>query len=221
MGSTLILGNRNYSTWSLRGWWVAKRSGLVFDEIDLKLDTPEFFSTIEKYSPTGRVPVLRDDGLVIWDTLAIAEYLAEKFPAAGLWPADPKDRAMARSFCAEMHSGFEGLRMQLPMNCRARHRAVDIDDEARRDIHRVFSIWQYCREHHAAKGPWLFGSWSIVDAFFAPVVLRFRSYDIEMAPSASEWAEAVLNDTDLCDWLERAERETEIIEADEAGNPAS
>lgn len=217
MRSRLVLGNRNYSTWSLRAWWMAKRSGMEFEEIDLKLDTPGFASQVARYSPSGRVPVLHDDGLIIWDTLAIAEYLAEKFPAAGLWPDSLADRAFARSMCSEMHSGFPDLRGQLPMNCRASNRVVAMSEATRRDILRIMTLWGQCRQQHASSGKWLFGRWSIADAFFAPVVLRFKTYDVEISPEAGDWVGAVLDDPDIREWLDLVAREPEVIEADEAG----
>ena len=170
---TLVIGNKNYSSWSLRAWLLLAESAIPFDEIRIPLDTPEFPAAISRYSPAACVPVLLIGDRPVWDSLAIAETLAEQFPDANLWPADAAQRAHARSICAEMHGGFQALRAAMPMNCRAMGRRVALPEKVTRDIDRMFEIWMDCRQRYA--GDWLFGEFSIADAMFAPVVLRFRT----------------------------------------------
>ena len=217
MVTTLVIGNRNYSSWSLRAWWATRRSGLAFAEVRLALDTDEFAQKIAAYSPSGRVPVLHHQGRVVWDTLSICEYLAELSPEARMWPAAVADRSRARSLCAEMHSGLTALRDQLPMNCRARKRRVQIDDACAADIARVKEIWANCLGQKNAEGSWLFGHWTITDAFFAPVAMRFRTYGVDLDGPAARWAAAVLGDPDIVDWVRLAAAETATVTADETG----
>jgi glutathione S-transferase len=190
---------------------------LSFEEVRLALDTDEFTREISSYSPSRRVPVLHHQGRVVWDTLAICEYLAEISPEAQMWPADATERARARSFCAEMHSGLAALRDQLPMNCRARKRQVKIDEACADDIARIKEIWADCLSQKSADGPWLFGRWTITDAFFAPVAMRFRTYEIDPGEPAASWSNAVLGDADIEEWVRLAVEETEIVDADETG----
>ncbi len=217
MAAILVIGNRNYSSWSLRAWWATRRSGLAFTEVRLALDTNEFAQKIATYSPSSRVPVLQHQGRVIWDTLAICEYLAEISPDIRMWPTSIVDRSKARSLCAEMHSGLTALRNQLPMNCRARKRSVRYDEACAADIARTKEIWADCLSHKGDDGPWLFGHWTIADAFFAPVAMRFRTYGVDLSEPAAHWVNAVLSDPDIEDWVRLAEAETEIIEAEEVG----
>src|SRR5262245_7528058 len=170
----LVIGNKNYSSWSLRAWLVLAHAEIPFEEINVRLFVPGFKDEIAKYSPAGRVPVLLDDGLAIWDTLAIAEYLAERYPERKLWPTDTKRSARARSICAEMHSGFHALRSNMPVNITADLRGRGWNVAVQLDIERVCEIWRACRSEHG--GPFLFGAYSVADAFFAPVVSRFITY---------------------------------------------
>jgi glutathione S-transferase len=186
----LYVGNRNYSSWSIRGSLLVRQSGLDCEEIVIPLDLPESKSRIAAVSPSGRVPVLHVDGLVIFDTLAIAEFLHERYPAAGLWPRDAKARALARSVSAEMHSGFAGLRSQMPMDIRGRH-SVPATPELTADVARIEAIWTECRRAHGGDGPFLFGAWSAADAMYAPVVSRFRTYGVVLSPLARDYAAAV------------------------------
>jgi glutathione S-transferase len=218
MATKLVIGNCNYSSWSLRAWWATRRSGLEFENIGLQLDTPQFDREIARYSPSRCVPVLHHNGLAIWDTLAICEYLAELNPDAKLWPDSAPDRARARSICAEMHAGFTALKSQLPMNCRARNRKVEIDSACATDISRVIAIWTECLEQSDQDRPWLFGQWSIADAFYAPVAMRFRTYGIGIEEPAARWVKAVLDDPDIRKWVAWGENESWIIAADEAGS---
>jgi len=214
----LIIGNKNYSSWSLRAWLAARKAGLSFDEKRIPLDTPEFEATIDTYSPSRRVPVLQDGPLVIWDSLAIAEYLNEAYADHLLWPADPQVRAIARAVTAEMHSGFATLRSTMPMNIRAGDRTVPSTPALERDITRVKQLWQQCREQYGNDGPWLFGSVSIADAFYTPVVFRFVTYSVPLEPVIQQYAETVQADEDVRAWVTAANAETEIIAAAEVGD---
>jgi glutathione S-transferase len=190
MSRILYCGNRNYSSWSIRGSLLLRQSGVDCAEVVLPLDTEEGMARIAQVSPSRRVPVLHYDGLVIWDTLAIAEFLNELAPAAGLWPKDPAARAVARSVSAEMHSGFGELRSRMPMDVRGRH-TVPMVDALRADIERIQWIWTHCRTIHGGAGPYLFGNWCAADAMFAPVVSRFRTYGVALPPVVSAYCGAV------------------------------
>ena len=219
--TTLVIGNINYSSWSMRAWLALKRTGTDFSLLRLPLDTPEFEERIGEYSPTRKVPVLHHEGLVIWDTLAICEYLAERYPDAELWPSSQRLRTMARSVCAEMHAGFPALRTALPLNAHARGRQVELDQETVGDIQRVSAIWHDCREAAGPQtkhGPWLFGEFSAADCFYVPVALRFVTYAIGLVGFASKYAATVATDPLALEWCEMAAAETEIIECEEAGN---
>lgn len=217
-GLTLVIANKNYSSWSLRAWLFLKHTGAPFREIRIALDQPHTRERIAQHSPSGRVPVLLDGDITVWDSLAICEYLNETIPGAPGWPADKAARAAARAVAAEMHSGFQALRNELPMNCRARRR-VTASDAARADIARVVSIWETCRSRNSAGGPWLFGGYSIADAMYAPVVLRFQTYGIVLAGTAADYSKTVLADPAVCEWLAAGIAEPEIVPSDEAGTP--
>jgi glutathione S-transferase len=190
MPAVLYVGNRNYSSWSIRGSLLVRQSGIDCTEVVIPLDTEEGMAAIASVSPTRRVPVLHFDGLVVWDTLAIAEFLHEQRPGAGLWPAQPAARALARSVSAEMHSGFGALRSQMPLDVRAR-RTVPFTTELRADIERIQSIWSDCLERPERDGDFLFGAWCAADAMFAPVVSRFRTYNVKLPPKLRAYADAV------------------------------
>jgi glutathione S-transferase len=190
MAGILYVGNRNYSSWSMRGSLLVRQSGLNCEEIVIPLDTVAGKAKIKQVSPSHRVPVLHYHESVIWDSLAIAEFLHERMPDAGLWPREWSARAMARSVSAEMHSGFGALRSQLPMDIRAT-RAVPITPVVRQDIDRIESIWIACRELYSGEGDYLFGAWSAADAMFAPVVSRFRTYGVQISAAAQAYADAV------------------------------
>ncbi|MGK7951188.1 MAG: glutathione S-transferase family protein [Xenococcaceae cyanobacterium] len=211
----LVIGNKNYSSWSLRAWLMLVKLGVEFEELLVPLFSEGYKEKLLSYSPTGKVPVYLEKQLVIWDTIAIAEYLAEKYPV--LLPRDVKQRALARSISAEMHSGFFSLREKMPMNCRATDRRVDITEELANDIERIQSIWTNCRNENAQAGSWLFGSFSIADAMFAPVVFRFNTYGVECNSVGNEYMKTVLNDSDIKRWLEAAKNEPEVIEKVEVG----
>ena len=216
---TLVIGNKNYSSWSLRAWLALRHCAVPFNEDHIELDQIDSASRIRAYSPAGRVPVLVDKDLTIWDSLAICEYLAERFPDARLWPQEAAARAAARSVSAEMHAGFTALRNELPMNIRASRR-VQTSAQADVDIARVVAIWSSCRVQHGARGGWLFGEFSIADAMYAPVVLRLRTYGIDVPGPAAGYMTHVLADAGLREWIDAALLETSVIEADEAGTSA-
>ncbi len=217
MRPTLIIGNKNYSSWSLRSWLLLAEAGIDFEEIRLSLDMPDFAGEALKYSPTARAPVLLLDGHSTWDTLAIAETVAERWPEKKLWPEDAMARAHARSICAEMHVGFVTLRDAMPMNCRAMGRKIELPKELTADIDRIFAIWEDCRQRYASDSGWLFGDFGIADAMFAPVILRFRTYGINLPQSAGAYHDRLLQSEALQRWLVAADSETEVIEQGEAG----
>jgi glutathione S-transferase len=215
---TLVIGNKNYSSWSLRPWLLMRNAGIEFDELRIPLSQPDTRQRILSYSGAGKVPILLHGDLTVWDSFAICEYIAERHPQVGAWPKDPSQRARARSVAAEMHSGFAALRAELPLDCRARHRGVDVSDQARADIERIEALWTDCRLR-AGAGPWLFGDFCTADAMYAPVALRFLTYDIGLGDTAREYADSVRNLAAVRDWLSAAGSETEVINDDEHRRP--
>jgi glutathione S-transferase len=212
---TLVIGNKNYSTWSLRAWLFMKHAGVEFQEILVPLDTPETREQLERYGPSGRVPVLRQGTLCVWDSLAICEYIAE-LSGRG-WPQAREARAVARSVCAEMHSGFTTLRSLWPMNARARNRRTAVTGALAADIERIDEIWNDCRSRFGSGGPWLFGDYSVADAMYAPAVLRFNTYGAHISQTARWYMASVLEDAALQEWLQGARQEPWTIAADEVG----
>jgi glutathione S-transferase len=204
---TLVIGNKNYSSWSLRPWLALKQTGAPFREIVIPLDQPQTKAAIARHSPSGRVPVLHDDGLVIWDSLAIVEYLDEIFANAGLWPADAKARAVARAVAAEMHSGFQNLRAQMPMNIRASKPGVGHAPEVMADVARIATLWGDCRERFGRGGDFLFGRFTAADAFYAPVVTRFVTYGVSLDANAAAYVDAVLAWPAMAEWCQAARLE--------------
>lgn len=217
MKPKLIIGNKNYSSWSLRSWLLLKESGIDFDEHRIVLDTETSAAEIAAFSAAGRVPVLQLGELTVWDTLAIAETVAERWPDKQLWPVDADERAHARSISAEMHAGFPHLRECMPMNCRAMGRKVPLPDELGHDIDRIIAIWSDCHQRYGDRGGWLFGTFSIADAMFAPVVLRLRTYGINLPESAGFYPHRLLESKAMQAWLAAAECEVEVIPAEEKG----
>lgn len=213
----LVIGNRNYSSWSLRAWFFLRFHAIEFETVRLALDTPSFAAQVARYSPTGRVPVLEHDGRVVWDSLAICEYAAENLTKSPGWPGDPGARALARSVACEMHAGFADLRRELPLNCRARNRCVSPGPRAAGDIARVISIWNDSRQRYGEQGPWLFGEFSIADAMYAPVALRFMTYGFEPGGDAGAWVANIASHPAIIEWTDAAQTELEIIEAEEVG----
>jgi len=214
---TLITGNYNYSSWSLRPWSFLTHLGLLFAERRVVLDTPTFASEIRRYSPAGRVPVLIDGDLTIWDSLAIIEYTSEIAGGRG-WPADRAARAAARAVAAEMHSGFAALRNSYPMNIRGRHRRIPASEPLAKDIARIDAIFSDCRRRHAAGGPWLFGAYSAADAMYLPVAFRFQTYGAEgLGAESRAYIATALADPMIAPWVAKAEAETEVIDYSEVG----
>ncbi|MES1982157.1 MAG: glutathione S-transferase family protein [Pseudomonadota bacterium] len=211
----LIIGNKNYSSWSLRAWLMARHSGVDFDEVRIPLWTADFKARLGVYTPAGKVPVYVDGELAIWDTLAIGEYLFESHPL--LWPAERAVRARARSVSAEMHSGFVPLRKGMPMNIRARGRKVPSSPELAADIARITSLWRELRTQYAGAGPWLFGQYSIADAMFAPVAFRFLTYGVAEAGTVDDYIRTLTGDPLVQAWVEDAKQEREVIATSEVG----
>ncbi len=206
----LVIGNKNYSSWSLRPWLAMKVLGIPFEERRIALYRPESKQAILRDSPSGKVPCLIDGEVRVWDSLAILEYLAETH--AELWPAGRAARAWARSISAEMHSGFAALRRHMSMNIRKRYAGKGRTPESLADVERIVAIWSECRAAHAAAGPYLFGRFTAADAMYAPVVLRFRSYAVELPPECRAYCDATLALPALGEWIAAAEREEERIE---------
>lgn len=210
---TLAIGNKNYSSWSLRPWLVLHQANLGFDEIRVPLYVPGSAETLARWSPSGKVPALHDGEVVVWDSLAICEYLAERYPEKSLWPADVAARAVARSVSAEMHAGFSDLRSAMPMNCRARFPGEGMTEGSRRDIERVVAIWNDCRKRFGHGGDFLFGQFTIADAMYAPVVLRFVTYGVALEGAARAYADAILALPAMQAWLASSREEAEVIDA--------
>jgi glutathione S-transferase len=209
---TLVIGNKNYSSWSLRGWLVLKQFGISFEEIRLPLYSDVFKEKIKDYSPTGLVPTLVSGDLSIWDSLAICEYIAEQHPELNCWPEDVQARAIARSISSEMHSGFSQIRKTLPMNIR-RNKAIDtISADLAKEIGRVCEIWKTCRQFYAGGGDFLFGRFTIADVMYAPVVLRFKSYLIDVGNIEAGYMQSMLALPSLKEWIDDALVEEEVIE---------
>lgn len=212
---TLVIANKNYSSWSLRPWVLMRTAGISFKEEQLSLGAPDFHVRVRTASAAGKVPVLIDDDLTVWDSLAIIEYLAERFPEAGVWPANAAARAHARSACAEMHSGFGALRSQMPMNVCAQLPGRGWNVAVQRDIERICALWAGLRARHGADGPFLCGRFSAADAFFAPVVFRFNTYAPELPAPAQAYMTAMLALPALREWASAAALEDEFLVEDE------
>jgi glutathione S-transferase len=211
----LVIGNKNYSSWSLRPWLLMRAFGLAFEEQRLALDTPAFAESIAALSPTRRVPVLHDGGLVVWDSLAICEYVNDRWLHGRGWPERLDSRALARAASAEMHSGFAALRTQLPMNSRRRPDGYRWDAAAQADIDRVQQLWRELRARHAGEGEFLCGRFGIVDAMFAPVVIRFDGYGVPVDEACARYMDAINALPAMREWRDAAAREPEIVEAGE------
>jgi glutathione S-transferase len=192
MALRLIIGNKNYSSWSLRPWIAMTVAGIAFEEEVISLDAPDFKARIGAVSPTGKVPVLIDGDIHVWESLAILDYLAEKFPEAGLWPAAAAARAQARSVAAEMHAGFFPLRRHLPMNMWHPPKALALTPEVADSVRRVEMLWTDCRTKFGAGGPFLFGGFGAADAMYAPIVSRFTTYAVEVSALARAYMQAVM-----------------------------
>ncbi|MDE1904255.1 MAG: glutathione S-transferase family protein [Alphaproteobacteria bacterium] len=204
---TIYIGNKNYSSWSLRAWLMLKQTGAPFESDVIPLYVPGSKETILKHSPSGKVPALRHGDVTVWDSLAIGEYLAETFPKAGLWPTASVARARARSVSAEMHSGFANLRRNLPMNLRRKPTPRPLTDEVTADVARVAALWRDCRQRFGSGGPFLFGAFGIADAMYAPVVSRLRSYAVPIDPDAAAYCDAIERHPPYREWAAAAKDE--------------
>jgi glutathione S-transferase len=214
---SLLIGNKNYSSWSLRPWLVLKQTGLEFSEHRIALYQPDTAEKIRAWTPSGKVPVLRHGATLVWDSLAICEYLAETFPDTKLWPREREQRARARAVSCEMHSGFTALRSQMPMNVRGSDRRVPRTPELEADIARVGKVWVECLENRSKRGPFLFGDFSIADAMYAPVTFRFATYNVRLGKLEHAYAEAMRTLPAMRAWAEAAAAELETLASSEVG----
>jgi len=222
MALRLIIGNKNYSSWSLRPWLAMKVAGIAFSETVISLDTPDFRAKVAALSGgagEGRVPVLIDGDIVVWESLAILEYLAETYPQAGLWPAQERARAHARAVAAEMHSGFLPLRRHLPMNVRRPVKPRVLDAVAAADVARIDAVWSQCRAQFGAGGAFLYGAFGAADAMYAPVVWRFHTYAVEVSELARGYMDAVMALPASLEWREAARGEPWVLAHDEVDWP--
>ena len=212
MALTLVIGNKNYSSWSMRPWLMLKGAGLAFDEVNIPLYTgPADKQRILDYAPSGKVPILVDDGVTVWDSLAIMEYLADRFPDAGVWPKDRAARAHARSISSEMHSGFMPLRNECSMNIHRPIKPKALSDDAKANVARIDELWTDCRTRYGSGGPFLFGRFSAADAMFAPVVHRFRTYAVDVSAAARSYMTTMTAFAPFAEWTEAALKETLLI----------
>jgi glutathione S-transferase len=206
----LVIGNKAYSSWSLRPWLLMRQAGIGFDEIRISLYGDGAKQKILQYSAAGKVPVLKDGDRTIWDSLAICEYLAEEYPEKRLWPPEAAARAHARSISAEMHSGFTNLRSQMPMNVRRELPGRAKTPEIVAEVARIQTIWNDCRSRYGARGPFLFGAFSVADAMYAPVVSRLRTYGVALDGAAAPYAGAIHALPAMQEWIAGAHAETEV-----------
>lgn len=216
----LVIANKAYSSWSLRPWLLLKQAGIPFEEIRIPLRLPDTAEKIARYSPSGRVPVLLEGDLALAESLAICEYAAERYPEKKLWPENSEARAVARAVSHEMHAGFMDLRQHMPMNARRHYPGQGMTPEVARDIERITQIWQDCRTRFAQSGEFLFGRFSIADAMFAPVCVRFTAYEPPLKPSAQAYVRSIMSLPAMQEWIKAAKEEKEVIEAYEKTVPA-
>jgi glutathione S-transferase len=216
---TLVIGNKNYSSWSMRPWVALRGCGVAFTEKLLKFHSQDWQDNIGTLSPSGLVPVLWEgepgSGFATWDTLAIIERAHELSPGAGVWPSESRARARARSICAEMHGGFRALRGAMPMNIRSRYPGKGMSPEVAKDIERISALWAAARAEFGRGGPYLFGAFSAADAYFAPVVTRFVTYDVKLSGEAKSFQQALLEAQAVREWSAAAIKETEFVAEDE------
>jgi len=212
---TLVIGNQNYSSWSMRPWMALSMAGIPFKEVVVPLDQPRTKAEIMSHSQAGRVPVLHHGKLTIWESLAILEYLADAFPDKGLWPKSKAARALARAVSTEMHAGFSALRNACPMNLRRPRKALVLSDAVKADIQRIENIWRECRVNFGKSGKFLFGKFGNADSMFAPVVTRFDTYDIKVAKDTRQYMDNMMATSAFKTWKEAALKETWILPHDE------
>jgi glutathione S-transferase len=209
---TLYIGNKGYSSWSLRPWMVLRHFAIPFTDETIRLDQPNTAAEIGQHSPTGRVPTLVADDVVVWESLAIIEYVADRYPDKPIWPTEPAARATARALAAEMHAGFTRLRQVCPTNFRRSRRAIAIPDDVRRDVDRIEAAWAAARARWGQGGPFLFGAFSAADAMFAPVVNRFDTYAVPVRPETQAYMDAIQALPAWQDWIAGAHAEPWVIE---------
>jgi len=219
MALRLIIGNKNYSSWSFRPWIAMKVAGIAFEEEVISLDAADFKSRLGRVSGTGKVPALVDGDVHVWESLAILEYLAEQFPAADLWPSDRAARAHARAIAAEMHAGFVPLRRHLPMNMWRPVKPRDLTPEATANVRRLEAMWADCRTRFGVGGPFLFGRFGAADAMYAPVVARFHTYAVAVGPATSAYMAAVMALPAWREWHDAAVQEPWVLAEDEVDWP--
>lgn len=212
----LIIGNKNYSSWSMRAWVLLTHYGLQFEEIRISLFTRDYKQELLKYSAAAKVPVLIDDQLTIWDSLAICEYISQKYLANRALPEAIDERAICRSYCAEMHSGFMAIRNKLPMNCRAR-RALALDTDVQAEVQRIDALWSEARVRFAGRGDYLFGDFSIADCMYAPMAMRFLTYGVKISTIGQQYQEILLKNPAIRQWWTEAEAEVERLAEFEIG----
>jgi glutathione S-transferase len=213
--ATLVIGNKNYSSWSMRPWVLMKQLDIPFEEKKLRFHSSEWDAQIERWSPSRLVPVLWRGQQAVWDSLAIAEALHEWHPDKGVWPRDAAARAFARCIAAEMHSGFRDLRSSMPMNIRASHPGKGLTPQVRADIDRIEKLWDDARARFGAGGPFLFGAFCAADAMYAPVVMRFATYAVKLAPESQRYCEAMRSAAGVRAWIDGALQEKEFVAEDE------
>jgi glutathione S-transferase len=219
MALHLIIGNKNYSSWSMRPWIAMKAAGISFTEEVISLDAADFKQRVSRVSGAGKVPVLTDGNAHVWESLAILDYLAEKFPAAGLWPTDPAARGLARAVAAEMHAGFVPLRRHLPMNMWRPPQPRELPDEVVANVRRIEQIWTECRTRYGQDGAFLFGRFGAADAMYAPVVSRFHTYAVAVGPVARNYIKAVMDLPAWAAWRDAAIKEPWVLPKDEVDWP--
>ncbi|MBS7697957.1 glutathione S-transferase family protein [Chelatococcus sp. YT9] len=216
---TLVIANKLYSSWSMRPWLLLRQLGIPFEEVLIPLAQPDTKERILALSPGGTVPILIDDGATVWESSAIMDYAHERWPEAGVWPADRIARAVARSISGEMHAGFRGLRSACPMNLGKIYEPRDRGPDVQRDVDRITTIWRDARKRFGAGGAFLFGAFSAADAMFAPVVTRFISYSIPVEPDIREYMDAVTGTAAFQEWKDAALKETWVVAHDEPDEP--
>lgn len=210
---TLIIGNKNYSSWSLRPWLFMKHHNIKFSEKRVALYTDTTHQELQSCNSNFKVPVLMNGDFIVWDSLAILEYVSEQYCNSKGWPVDNKARAFARSICAEMHSSFTHLRNELGMNCRKQFSNVKLSAETQRDVDRIKELWRKCRTNYGSEGEWLCGEFSIADAMYAPVALRFSGYGIPLTGIAASYVQSVLEHPHIIEWMEAGRQEKEVLTA--------
>ena len=216
MSLQLVIGNKNYSSWSLRAWLLLEHFELEFQEIPISLFKPGYKEELARYSPSLKVPALIDEELTVWESLAICEYVNEVYLAGKALPSGKEARALCRAFCSEMHAGFNAIRSQLPMNCRAR-KQVPLTPEVLKEVERIDALWTQGRRRFVDYGPYLFGKFSMADCMYAPVVMRFQTYGVQLGPEATEYSENMLQNEALQKWVSAARQETSVLEEYELG----